>query len=194
MAKLKKLITLAAASALACCALAFVGCSSEPSPEEQVTEHLTQQLNKMKSPDLEAAEELEATEGCCTPYEFDYYDIDITEFLASFLDGFDYTIDEVITKDDLIKVNTTITYKKYPDFENEFSEMLDAAIFEANTSETPITDQELDGMIHDGILEILEETATPTTESFTFIYKKFAEGSYANTFSALYEVTEKAFE
>lgn len=201
MVKLKKLIALAAASALACCALAFAGCSSEPSPEEQVTADITQQLDKLKTPDKETIEELTAMYGYYLPYQFDERNVDTTEFLVSLFDGFDYVIDEIVVKDDLIKANVSITYNKYSDFEDICLKKEEAAYSEASSytyDETgiidePATEEELESMLEDAFNSTLEETATTATEPFVFIYKKYGDDQYMQTFSVLYDITEKAF-
>lgn len=190
MLKLKRLVALAAAGVLACSMIVLAGCSGS-NPEDTVREDITNRLEKLKVHDADTLDELMSLEGYYEPWQFDNYDIDMEEFLPTYLDGFDYTVDEVTTTDESIKVTATITYKTYPNYESACNAAMDAVWNDESLIDA--SNEEFDARMHDAAVAALDETVTVTTEPFTFYYKK-ANDSYMPMFSVLYEVTEAAFE
>lgn len=162
---MKKIIAAFAASALLTfSAVAFVGCGGE-SDEDVIRGALTEELESIKT--LDEAFLAEMTTGMDAS-TFASYGIDVNEFMKSYLDGFDYTIDSITVEGDNAKAVVTLTCKSFSAYE---------AALEANTKKA-IETQDVASMSNDQInalvgqimMDSLKEVQPAATDPITIEY------------------------
>lgn len=135
---MKKMIAAFAATALlAFSAVAFVGCGGE-SDEDVIRGALTEELDAIKALDDATISEMTADMDAST---FAAYGIDASEFMKTYLDGFDYSIDGVTVDGDTAEAVVTLTCKSFSAYE---------AALEANT-QTAVETQDIASMTSDEI-------------------------------------------
>lgn len=96
------------AGLIAVLGMGLVACSAQ-SPEEVIREGVTKELQQIKDLDQEALDEI--VKGANTAGDLTEFGIETEEFCRAWLDGFDYTVDDVIVEDDEAVVQVTIKCK-----------------------------------------------------------------------------------
>lgn len=137
-----------AAAVLSFGALSLVGCG--PSAEEVVRQGVTDELERLKTHDAALLDELAADSGAD---QLVAYGIDAQTFIAAYLDGFDYRIDEVTVEGDDATATVVLTCKKFDAFTQALTEATTAL---AEDEETAALDgDELNAKIGQVVLEVL---------------------------------------
>lgn len=137
-----------AAAVLSFGALSFVGCG--PSAEEVVHQGVADELERLKGHDTTLLDELAVDNGAG---QLAAYGIDAQTFIAAYLDGFDYRIDEVKVEDDSATATVVLTCKKLDAFTQALTEAT-AALAEDEETAALGTD-ELNAKIGEVVLEVL---------------------------------------
>lgn len=159
MAPKKHLVTVARSlvAALVCVA-ALCACAGGPDVEALVRADLTTSLDLVKNADRETIDNLMEDIDAS---ELEAYGVDGTEFAASLLDGFDYSIDSVEVEGDKATATLTITCKSastlYGELEGLTTELL------SDPDVYTMTQDELYARVGELVLEALDETEPRTT-------------------------------
>ena len=106
-----------AAVALSVGALSLGACG--PSAEEVVRQGVADELERLKTNDEALLDELAADSGVD---QLATYGIDAKSFIAAYLDGFDYRIDEVKVDGDSATATVVLTCKKFDAFAQALTE------------------------------------------------------------------------
>lgn len=107
----KKVFAAVSASALLVFTLGVMtGCNSGPSDEEVIRKSLTEELDQIKNMDDAFMTEMAADMDVD---ELATYGIDGVEFMKTYLDGFDYKIDEVTVDGNKATAKVTLTCKSF---------------------------------------------------------------------------------
>ena len=106
-----------AAVALSVGALSLGACG--PSAEEVVRQGVADELERLKTHDEALLDELAADSGVD---QLATYGIDAKSFIAAYLDGFDYRIDEVKVDGDSATATVVLTCKKFDAFAQALTE------------------------------------------------------------------------
>lgn len=105
--------------------LALAGCSSPENDEAAIKEALTAQFDRLKSLDDETVDEISQAIGSS---ELTKLGIAPADFAKAFLDGFDYSVQDVKVDGDSATATVTITCKSLKAFETSLNTMADEYI------------------------------------------------------------------
>ena len=119
-----------AAVALSVGALSLGACG--PSAEEVVRQGVADELERLKTHDEALLDELAADSGVD---QLATYGIDAKSFIAAYLDGFDYRIDEVKVDGDNATATVVLTCKKFDAFAQALTEATTALAEDGKTAE-----------------------------------------------------------
>ena len=133
---MRKKFTVALMALFAACLLVLSGCGG-PSVEELIREDLTTQFDEVKSGEEDFIEGLEESAGD----SFDQLGIDASAFAQAYLDGFDYSIDEIVVEDTTATATVTLKVKSMGDIVNEFN--LQFADYMSTVDLSTITEDDL---------------------------------------------------
>lgn len=184
--KIKRLIAVGAlAVAMAFSACLVAGCSGQ-SDEEVIRTAITEELDGIKNLDEETASMLSEGMDVSQLAEFG---IDGTEFMTTYLEGFDYSIDGITVDGDTAEAVVTLTCKSYSGFEQALTDaatdLMSNMSFEdmANMSE-----EELNTLIGQTTMETLKNVEVAPCEPITIEYTK-ANNTWTPSDSASNDVT-----
>lgn len=168
--KIKRLIAVGAlAVAMAFSACLVAGCSGQ-SDEEVIRTAITEELDGIKNLDEETVSMLSEGMDVSQLAEFG---IDGTEFMTTYLEGFDYSIDGITVDGDTAEAVVTLTCKSYSGFEQALTDaatdLMSNMSFEdmANMSE-----EELNTLIGQTTMETLKNVEVAPCEPITIEYTK----------------------
>lgn len=146
-----------AATALSFGAMTLAGCG--PSAEEVVRQGVSDELERLKAHDETLLDDLAADSGAD---QLAAYGIDAQTFIAAYLNGFDYRVDEVTVEGDDATATVVLTCKKFDAFAQALAEATSAL---AEDEETASLDgDELNAKVGDMVLEVLA-SVEPTESS-----------------------------
>lgn len=147
---------LLAGTLLAFGGVALVGCG--PSAEEVVREGVAGELDSLKNLDearmAELVEDVDAA-------ELSAFGIEPKEFLAAYLDGFDYRIDDVTVDGDTAKATVVLTSKSFAAYTEELEKASEALGAEVAGGE--MGEDEVNQRIGQAVMDAL--SAVPATET-----------------------------
>ena len=168
--KIKRLIAVGAlALAMAFSACLVAGCSGQ-SDEEVIRTAITEELDGIKNLDEETVSMLSEGMDVSQLAEFG---IDGTEFMTTYLEGFDYYIDGITVDGDTAEAVVTLTCKSYSGFEQALTDaatdLMSNMSFEdmANMSE-----EELNTLIGQTTMETLKNVEVAPCEPIAIEYTK----------------------
>lgn len=169
-----------AVTLLAAGAVSLVGCG--PSAEEVVRQGVTDELERLKTHDSELLAELAVDSGAD---ELSVYGIDAQEFIAAYLDGFDYRIDEVTVDGEHATATVVLTSKKFDAFTSELAEASMALAADEGTAS--LSEDEINQKIGQTVLEVLAslESSESAPIDLTFILQDNVWTPSSNTESVL---------
>ena len=124
MKTMKKLAVLAITVMAAVSMLALAGCGNNP--EQVIKDGITQELETVKNLDEATLDEIAGD----TLDDYAEYGIDVKEFLRSYFDGFDYTIDQITVNGDTAEATVTFQIKSYTQFMEDFEANMNAYVEE----------------------------------------------------------------
>lgn len=121
---MKKLKLAPIVAVLAALVIALVGCSSGPSDADVIRQGIDEEFASIKSGDDELLSAVEEGAG----EDMQTLGIDAKEFMAAYLDGFDYTIGDIKVDGDAATVHISVTCRSMSDitgaFETAFTDAL----------------------------------------------------------------------
>lgn len=173
---MKKRFIIMLAALFALCPLVLTGCG--PSAEELIRDDLTSQFEEIKAGDEDLLEGIESSAG----EDFEDLGIDPKEFASSYLEGFDYTVNDVTVDGDTATANVSITVKSMGDIVNEFqlkfTEYLSTADLSTISGEDELYQQA------GQLLMDATASAEPKTVECDFTYTKDENGVWSADESA----------
>ena len=129
-------------------ALSLTGCG--PSAEDVVRQGVADELERLKTHDAALLDELAAGSGAD---QLAVYGIDSQTFIAGYLDGFDYRIDEVTIEGDKATATVVLTSKKLDVFTQALTEA--TTTLAADESVAALGTEELNEKVGQVVLEVL---------------------------------------
>lgn len=171
----KKAVLGLLAAVLACTlGVTLVGCGA--SDEDKIKDAISSELDLIKNHDEATIEELEGSYAS----QFDQLGIDSGEFVNSWLDGFNYTIDSVTVDGDSATANVTVTVKQLVPVLNEWQPEYEAYVAENALTLDYSTAMEQAGA---SFMEKLNAAET-TTATVALPLQKDSDGNWTLTSSA----------
>lgn len=178
---MRKKFTVALMALFAACLLVLSGCGG-PSVEELIREDLTTQFDEVKNGEEDFLEGLEEGAGD----SFDQLGIDASAFAQAYLDGFDYSIDEIVVEDTTATATVTLKVKSMGDIVNEFN--LQFADYISTVDLSTITEDDLYAAAGQMMLDITN-AAELKDVTCNFTYSQDDEGEWSADESAETELT-----
>ncbi len=164
--------------AVAFSALCLGACSQAPSAEQQIRDSLTQELDTVKSLDPEIVSAME--QGVGSSVNLADYGVDSQEFVKSYFEGFDYTIDSVTVDGDSAEATVTITCKSLSDFQAKMEDGASDLLDQVTNGETI---EDINTAIGDVVVEAIGQTELAQTEPITIDYN-LVNGTWEPSLSA----------
>jgi len=169
--KFSKMLAVCAMSvALAFSAAVVTGCAQ--SDEDVIRDGVKAELDSIKNLDDEFLNMLAADTGSD---EFAAYGIDTTEFMKSYLDGFDYKIDSITVNGESADVVVTLTCKSFSNYMQQVD--ADANAYAQELVSDPdkvegMTEEEINAAIGQIIIDALAKVEVAQTSPITVTYEK----------------------
>lgn len=169
---MKKTVWKRIVSATAMAAITAVTLTACNSPEAAIRDDLTNQLETIKQGDDSFVSGIEENAG----EDFASLGIDTDEFVTAYLDGFDYTVEDVSIKDGVATAKATITCKSLDgimtDFQNDYYSRLDSLDI------TELSDQDaLRQLAGETMMDVVETAETAETDC-EFTYTRTPKGTW----------------
>lgn len=168
MRKLKRIAAVVLTGVLACSLLALSGCGEDS--EEVIRAGVTEELDGLKALDEATLDELMGGADASALSEFTTYGIDAREFVKTYLDGFDYTIEGIEIDEDRAYVDVTFTCKSFTDIMDVLENSIVASA--SDLSVQGMTTDELNAKVGELLMDATTQTQVRTTEPFTLEYQK----------------------
>lgn len=165
----KKLTCMAAALALAFSAAAFVGCSEESADEAMIREALTAELDSIKNLDDDFMTELTAgTDAEASTI----YGIAFEDFMAAYLLGFDYDIEDVSVSEDGASAVATVelTCKSLADMQTTLTANIQKVL--ESEEAASMGEEELNDLLAQAVVEALGSVEPTAIEPIVLEYAK----------------------
>lgn len=165
--RIKRALTVFGLTALMAFSLtAFAGCGGADD-EQVIRDAITEELDSYKTLDDSVVDELIADMDADSLSE---YGIDGAEFIKTYLDGFDYTIDSVTVDGDKAEAVITMTCKSYSGYEAALEEAATTIMQQEGLAS--MTADEVNALIGTTIMDALEKVELAQTQPFTVEYTK----------------------
>lgn len=165
---MKKIITtLMVATAMVFTLGAFTGCSGQ-NDEQVIREALSKELDACKNLDDNAMQELI---GDMDLSELTTYGINGTDFMKSYLEGFDYSIDSVTVDGDKAEAIVTLTCKSFSGFETALTSAAESIVSDP-TAYADMSMDELNQMLGTMVMDAINGVELAKTEPITISYTK----------------------
>ena len=162
----KRTLVLVLVALAAACLLVLPSCSAF-SPKDKVNDQMTELLDAVKDG---SSSQLGALAECLDSEEVEGYGVSEKDLLNAYLEGFDYSIQDVTVNNGEAEVDVVFTVKKYSEFIDAFSET--AYEIPLQDGSEDLSDEELYAQFGEAILETLSSTSTGQTEAITFNFSK----------------------
>lgn len=164
--KMKKIVAAVCATALvAFGAVALTGCGQDDA--EVVREGVTAELESVKNLDQEFVDQFLAETDIA---ELEAYGIDGEEFLRAYLDGFDYTVDDVTVDGDTAVATVSITSKSLNEAMSTISDDLMALADDESIADVAQDEEALNQLIGDTVMESMNSLQTTTKSGIELEY------------------------
>ena len=151
-------------------AAALSGCAgNENNNEDIIRDSLSSELDSIKNIDDSFVNDFSESINMS---QLSMYGIDGVEFMKAYLDGFDYTIDNITVDGDQATAQITLTCKSY----TGYTQALQAAVDEIKANPDSISamqsDSEINDVIGDIVIDSLNNVDLATTEPITITYTR----------------------
>lgn len=165
--KSKKLIaTIALTGLLAFSFVTLAGCGGK-SDEDVIREAITDELDAYKNLDESVVDELIADMDVD---QLAMFGIDGVEFMRSYLNGFDYTVESVTVDGDTAQAVITLTCKSFSGYEQALESASES--FGSGAAVEDMTVEEMYTMVGQLIMEALDSVEVAQTKPITIEYVK----------------------
>ena len=157
--------------------------SCGPSAADLIREDITSEFDELKASQDDLLDEIAAASG----EDFTALGIDAKAFAASYLEGFDYQIDDIKVEDTTADVQVTVTLKSISDILSSFQT---AYVEKLQTLDlaTLADEQGLYTLAGQTLMEMVE-SAKPAENTFTITYEKDEDGVWSTTEDAETAIT-----
>ncbi len=157
--------TFLAAALLTLGAVALVGCGG-PSDEEIVRQGVTDELDKIKNLDTETIDQMALEVGAAG---FENYGIDPKEFVTSYLNGFDYRIDDVTVDGQEATATVVLTCKSFTEYEAALTEA--ATALAEDESIVDLSQEEINMKYGQVVMDTLAGVSVQETEPLALTFE-----------------------
>lgn len=149
--------------------LSLVGCgSSQQSDEDLVRSSLSSELDSIKNLDEKFVNEISEAVDMS---RLSLYGIDGMEFMRSYLEGFDYSIDSVTVDGETAQAQLTLTCKSYTGYQKALQAAVDNIT--ANPDEIAgLSNDDINKKIGEIVIQSLDGVELKPTEPVTINYTK----------------------
>ncbi len=176
---LTKIFRMATAAALAvAAALALTACGGGgQSAEDAIRASLVSELESIKAVDEAFVKQVQAEAGFA---DLEAYGIDGVEFMAAYLDGFDYAIGGISLNEDGTAATATVTFtcKSMADFQAALETDLVAYLEDVEVD--GMTLEQINELLGKGVLEIMKDVPATKTAPFSIAFQN-VEGTWTQT-------------
>lgn len=159
---------LAAVAALFIAALLSMGILSScgENAEQLITDSLTQELDSIKNMDETFMNELSSDPSM---QELEQFGIDINEFFASYLNGFDYRIEDVTVDGETANATVVLTTKSF----NEFSTALETSLGELLQSAdlATMSEEQIYSAVGEKVMAAIDSLTPQETDPIQITYE-----------------------
>lgn len=188
MSKTKKILVALIAALTLTAGLSLVACSSGEAPEDAIRADLAAQFDPIKNHDQEVMDELTASVESAG---LDEYGVSNSDFVASLLDGFDYTVDSISVAEDgnTATAAVTMTCKTFTDATARAEEL--SAEFGESDEVLDMSTEEINAKIGEIMMQAINETE-PKATSCEFGYT-LVDGTWTIDSSAESEIYNAFF-
>ena len=175
------IVALTCACAMALALTCFVGCA-EKSDEQVIRDALTSELDGYKNHDAKAvawfAEDMDLEELAA-------FDVNAEDLARTYLDGFDYRIDDVVIEEDVAYATVTITCKSYSSYLSILAEEKSSLLERSATSkESASARAKAAGEV---IISALERTELATCPALVIRYDR-VDNTWKPAETALHDI------
>lgn len=147
--------------------MGLVACGGGQDPAEVVREGVTAELESVKNMDDAAYEEMSSLAGAAGLEEFG---IDTKEYLTAYLEGFDYTVDEVTVEGETATATVTLTMKSFTELEAAL-EAAGEQFAEEALANPDMTEEEVNQRMGELIMDAVKNTPVAPTEPIDVVYE-----------------------
>lgn len=158
------------------------GCSEDKSDEQVIADALARSLDGYKNHDAEAlswfAEDMDLD-------ELSVFEVDAKEFARTYLEGFDYVIDDVVVEGDTARATVTITCKSYSSYLQTLAQEKEG--LSQKGVDKPGSAAERAAMAGDAMLEALRQTETASCSPLVIQYDKI-DNTWEPAESSLHDI------
>ena len=166
---------------VALCAGMLAACG--PSVEDLIREDLTTQFDEIKANGEDFIAEIESSAG----EDFATLGVDTGEFMTAYLDGFDYSIDDVTVEEDTATATVTVTCKSMSEVLSDWQTRFYAALENVDL-ETLSSEDELMQIGGSCLMESVQ-AVEPKSSVCSFVYNNDGEGNWSADESAATELS-----
>lgn len=167
--KFKKLAAWGAAALVAAmCMGSLVGCGGANS-EDLIRNAVTEEFESLKNLDDAAMSELMEGASMGDTTALEQYGIDQEEYLRSYLEGFDYRIDDVTVDGDTAKVMVVLTCKSASDIQQAITDSASKMVEDASIVD--LDESALNSKIGEIFMEAIASVQPTETESIELTYE-----------------------
>lgn len=158
----------AAVLALSLCLAPLSGCSSQQDDSEVIRQSLSSELDSIKNLDDSFMNEFAESINMS---QLSMYGIDGVAFMKSYLDGFDYTIDNIQVDGDTATAQITLTCKSYTGYQQALTEAV-TKITENPEELAGLSNEDINKKIGEIVTGSLDGIELKATEPITITYTK----------------------
>ena len=154
--------------ALSLCLAPLSGCSSQQDDSEVIRQSLSSELDSIKNLDDSFMNEFAESINMS---QLSMYGIDGVAFMKSYLDGFDYTIDNIQVDGDTATAQITLTCKSYTGYQQALTEAV-TKITENPEELAGLSNEDINKKIGEIVTGSLDGIELKATEPITITYTK----------------------
>jgi hypothetical protein len=144
------------------------GCAQKQTDEEVIREQLTTELDSIKNVDSNFVDDFSESINMT---QLSVYGIDGTDFMQAYLNGFDYSIDDISVEGDQATATVTLTCKSYSGYQNALEDAV-TKITENPEELTTMTEDDINKKIGEIVIGSLENVDLAQTTPIEIKYTK----------------------
>lgn len=162
------LLTLAVLLALSVGMIGLSGCKGGTNDEDAIRASLTSELNSIKNIDDTFVNEFSESIDMS---QLSVYGIDGVEFMKSYLNGFDYSIDSINVDGDSATAQITLTCKSYTGYEQTLQQAVNEITADPD-SLAKLSNDEINKKIGEIVIGSLDNVELAPTQPISITYTK----------------------
>lgn len=165
------LVAVSLAFGLAC---SLSACGGGQSDEDVINASLTAELDSIKNLDDSFINDFSDSINMS---QLSVYGIDGVEFMKSYLDGFDYSIDSITVDGDTAQAQITLTCKSYTGYTQALQQAVDEITANPESiADATASESDIEAMVGNIVIDSLNGVGLATTEPIVITYTKVDDG------------------